>query len=330
VPYFFYFWFTVARFLARLVRVRRAAARHTAAYLHEMERELNGVFDEATFQKVVNSHSLYLPIVNDSFSALHGRYTNAAEQERSIHYFICSSLLDNFFDHGTLSPQQVNAIVFEPGAYSPQNFDERAFLFSHLFLLRDMKHWQAYGRVLRDVVQAQSDSLRQFDPQITDEEIQCITFSKGGNSVLLCRYYLDSDACEAEEQCWYRLGTLIQLCNDLVDIYKDRQDGIQTLPARCTDAEALAALFNKQLKGFHEQVALLPYPRKRKMDFSLAMAGVYSPGLVAIDNLRKLQAGAESLPPPDQVPRKALILDMEKPANIARWIRYVYRHAWRG
>jgi len=330
VRFFFYFWPSLIRFGVRFVRARRTAIRNAIARLHQIEQELEGSFDEATFQKVVERHGVHLPLVCDPFSALHARFTIAAEQERDIYYFICSSLLDDFFDQKTLTIRQINDIVFEPGMYKSGTFNERAFLFSHVFLLREIKHQQAYERVLRDVVQAQSDSLRQFDPHITEEEIQRITFSKGGNSLLLCRYYLDSEACEAEEQCWYRLGTMIQLCNDLADIYKDRQDAIQTLATRCTDAEAIADFFNEQVDGFRAQVALLPYPRKQKMDFSLAMAAIYSLGLVAIDNLRKLQVGAASLPPPEQVPREALILDMEKPANILRWVRYVHRHSWRG
>ena len=317
----------MSRFGLRLISVRRRAKRDATEYLHKVEARLGWSFDAPTFHKIVKSHSVYLPIVNDAFTALHGRYTTEIEQERSIHYFTCSSLFDNFLDDRLLTLEQVENIVFHAGEYEAASFDERAFMESQAFVLIGMKEKDAYALVARKVFDAQLASLKQFDVSISNEKIQEITFAKGGNSVLLCRYYLDINPTKEEEQCWYLLGTMIQLSNDLFDIYKDTQQNIQTLATRCIDAYAIEKIFLEQVNKMRGCIHSLPYSKTRKQHFSIAMAATYSLGLVAIAQLKTLQGSEKTLPSFGSLPRKALIIDMEKPKNIWLWLKFVYRYA---
>ncbi len=322
--YLFKFSFIIIRFGLRLVFVRKKAKQHAIAYLRKMEDKLNGKFDEATFKKVVKSHSVFLAIVNDAFTLLHGRTTNADEQERSINYFICSSIFDNFFDEKLLAVDQIESITFQPKQFTPSSFDEKAFLRAHLFLLDGMKDTKDYFVVLRKEFDAQSASMKQFDKAISNQEIQDITFEKGGNAVLMCRYYLDVQPTKEEEECWYQLGTMIQLSNDLFDIYKDLQHNNQTLAVRFTDAFAMEELYLKQVNAMKNNIETLPYPGKCKRTFSISMAATYALGLMGIDQLKRLQGNETQLPSLRSLPREALIIDMEKPVNIWRWIKFVY------
>jgi hypothetical protein len=320
------FCINMVDFGLRLVRVRSRAAAHATAYLHGIEQQFGGSFNQPSFKKVVKSHSVYLPIVNDAFTLLHGRYTTQAEQERSIHYFICSTLFDNFWDDQTHTSEQIAQMMFAPATYPAQTFDERVFVASHLRLLQDMPDTTAYQQVLQQEFKAQQASMGQFDAAITNAEIERITFAKGGNAVLMCRYYLDVTPTPEEEQCWYLLGNLIQLSNDLFDIYKDLQDGIHTLATRCTNAYEMETLFMQKVQQLQHNLQQLPYPRKRKRRFGMAMAATYVLGLVAIDQLKALQGNAPVLPDFKSLPRKALIVDMEKVKNMWKWVRLVYRN----
>jgi len=291
-----------------------------------MEEKFREKFDDATFKKVVKSHSVFLPIVNDAFALLHGRETNVIEQERSINYFICSSVFDNFFDDKLLTVDQIESITFNPNRFIPATFDEKVFLQAHLFLLNGMKDTKDYFVVLRKEYEAQSASMKQFNNAISDEEIRNITFEKGGNAVLMCRYYLDLDPTTEEEECWYLLGTMIQLSNDLFDIYKDLHQNIQTLAVRCTDAYSMEKFFMEQVNGIRKNIATLPYSSNRKLQFSISMAATYVLGLTAIDQLKRLQANSAKLPSFKTLQRKELIVDMENPMNIWRWIKFIYQH----
>jgi hypothetical protein len=308
------------------VQRRNQGKKHSIAILSKIEASLNGKFDAATYKKIVNSHSLYLPIVNDAFALLHGRITNTSEQLRSINYFICSSLFDNFWDDKTHTPEQIEAITFSPHQYQASSFDEKAFLQSHTFLLAQMQDTTAYLQVLRNEFNAQKASMQQFDAAITNETIQHITFEKGGNAVLMCRYYLDVQPTKPEEECWYLLGTMIQLSNDLFDIYKDLQQQIETLPVRCTNAYQMEIFFLQQVNKMKQNINGLPYSKQQKFAFSLSMAATYCLGLTAIEQLKKLQGNATTLPNFTTLPRKALIVDMEKPAVTWQWIKLVYKH----
>ncbi|OIR00706.1 hypothetical protein GALL_172310 [mine drainage metagenome] len=324
--YLFKFSFVIIRFGLSLVLVRKKAKQDAIDYLHRMEESLDGKFDDATFKKVIKSHSVFLPIVNNAFTLLHGRTTNAVERERSINYFICSSIFDNFFDDKLLPVDQIESLTFQPKQFIPSTFDERVFLQAHLFLLNGMKDTKDYFVVLRKEFDAQAASMQQFDEKISNEQIKHITFEKGGNAVLMCRYYLDTEPTKQEEECWYQLGTMIQLSNDLFDIYKDLQQNIQTLAVRCTDAYSMEKFFLEQVNDIKKNIATFPYSSNRKLTFSISMAATYVLGLTAIDQLKRLQGKSATLPMFKTLPRKALIVDMEKPANILRWIKFVYQH----
>ena len=324
--YFFKFCFIAVRFAIRLLRVRKKAQQQATEYLHALEEKFSGKFDDATFSKVVKSHSLYLSIVNDAFTLLHGRTTTAIEQERSINYFICSSVFDNFFDDKILSLPEIESITFQSETYTPQRFDEKVSLQAHFFLMNGMKDKAEYIQVLRNVFEAQAASVKQFDESISNEEIKHITFEKGGNAVLMCRYYLDVVPTKAEEQCWYSLGTMIQLTNDLFDIYKDLQQNIQTLPVRCVDAYAMEEFYLLQVSKMKQQIEQLPYSKNRKQLFSITMAATYTIGLMPIYQLKKIQQNLPQLPPLRSLPRKALIVDMEKASNIFQWVKFIYKY----
>jgi hypothetical protein len=324
--YWLRFIFIATKFSFRLPAIRKQASIDATKHLHEVEERLGGKFDDFTFNKIVKSHSLYLHIVNDSFTALHGRFTNNNEQLRSINYFTCSSVFDNFWDNKTHTLEELKAISFQPETYQPKTFDDRAFLESHLLLKNYVKDKVAYENISQKVFLAQQLSLKQFDKDITNETIQHITFEKGGNSVLLCRYYLDIQPTKEEEQCWYLLGTMIQLTNDLFDTYKDLQHNSYTLATRCTNVYEVENIYLNQIAQLKHCITQLPYKKTRKRYFSIIIASTYTLGLVAIEQLKKIQSNDASMPDLRYLPRKVLIIDMEKFSNVWLWVKLIFKY----
>lgn len=324
--YFYRFCLTI---LGQVVYVSKSRKKETAranALIADMEKELGGTFQPATRRKIAVSYGIYNPMICDVFARLHGRNTTAAEKERLIHYFVCSSLFDDFTDYETISTEQLAAVSFEPETYNAVTFDEKAFRHSHLLLKSFVKDKEAYLRINKALFTAQIASKKQYQSVLPDADIQEITFTKGGYSVLLCRHYLDIDASAAEEECWYRIGNLIQLTNDLYDIYKDLQDEIATLPDRMTNAYAFEQFFAEQVNNMKAHIEQLPYSRRRKRTFSICMAGITAFGFVAIEQLKALQGDALQLPELKQLSREDLIVDMEKKKNRVRWFRFAYKY----
>lgn len=324
--YFCRFWFTVLKQASYIVRSRKRETARANRLLAAVEHDLQGHFQPATGRKISVSYGIYNPMICDVFTQLHGRLTTEAEQERLIHYFICSSLFDDFTDYATITEEQLTAISFDPERYVTVTFDERAFLQSHLLLRNYVKDKATYLQINHDLFKAQIASKKQYKSELPSEMIQQITFTKGGYSVLLCRHYLDMEATKAEEECWYRIGTIIQLTNDLFDIYKDLQDEITTLPNSMTNAYAFEQFFTDQVVQMKGYIRQLPYPESRKRAFTVSMAGIFAFGFIALHQLKAIQGDALQLPDLKRLPRKDLIVDMEKIKNLNLWFRFCYKH----
>jgi hypothetical protein len=324
--YFISFCSIFTRLAFYIFSERKKEARRANEVLSELETRFNGSFDPPTRKKIIHWHSVYNPLIIDAFCGLHGRVSSAQERKNRVYFFVCSSLVDNFFDRKELTNEQIDEICFRTARYNATTFDEKVFIHCNNYLLEQAAGKAGYLDVLRAEVKAQEASLQQFQKEISTPDIEAIMKAKGGNAVLLCRYYLDLPASEAEDRCWYQLGVLIQFSNDLYDIYKDMHDGIETLGTRCKNALDMEQYGAEQIGLLKQLISTLSYSKARKQRFSIAMAGLYALTAVYINRLKKLQGNGDSLPDFRSLERKQLVVDMEKTGNIFRWLRYVYRY----
>jgi hypothetical protein len=324
--YFISFCSILTRVALYILKERKRETRHAYEVIAELEAQFNGSFDAPTRKKIAASHGVYNPLVIDAFCSLHGRMSTGAERKKLVCYFACSSLLDNFFDRGELTSEQINDICFGTAGYKATTFDEKAFIHCHSYLLDHIEDKTGYLQVLEAEIKAQEASMQQFRKEIPTEDIEAIMKAKGGNAVLLCRYYLDLPVTAAEDRCWYQLGVIIQLNNDLYDIYKDINDGIETLATRCKNAFAIEQYVQQQISLLKQLVDELPVSKAGKQRFSVSVAGVCASGRVGVDQLKRLQGNDDHLPGFNLLKRKQLIVDMEKPGNILRWLKYAYRY----
>lgn len=325
--YFWWFWYRVIGLAAYIIASRKKETRRAYGLLEELEKRFDGHFRPATRRKIAVSYGIYNPMVCDAFARLAGKTTQPAEKHRYMLYFVCSSLFDDFTDYDLVTAQELENLSFRPETYAAGTFDEQVFRYAHQQLRNAVRDKVAYDRVTRALFAAQRDSRAQAGNTLGHAELERITLAKGGNSVLLCGYYLDMPAGPAEAACWYSLGSLIQLTNDLYDIHKDLTEGFTTPANSMTDAYAFESFFLSQIAEMKKCIRALPVPAGRRRTFSLCMAGIYAFGLIALEQLKRIQAGASRLPALSSLPRQALIIDMEKPANLARWFKFTYRHA---
>jgi hypothetical protein len=268
-----------------------------------------------------------VPAICDAFLHLHNKKTQRDECERLLHYFVCSSVFDNFFDREELSDDDIEKITFDSKNYTATNFNERISLNSHLLILNYVRDREKYLSVLRKEYDVQVASRKQFDVTITNQEIEHITLEKGGNAVLLCSFYLNTQASIHEENCWYKLGNIIQYVNDLFDIYRDLQSGLQTIPNRMQDARTFKIYYQNLIDSLKKEMAAIDVPNKQKLHFTISLMGICALGLIAIEQLIKIQGDNEKLPPLHTLTRKELIIDMEKKTNLWQWIKTVYKLA---
>ncbi len=325
--YFFWFWLTVISRAFSIIVTRKKETRRAYCLLDEIEKKYNGHFRAATRKKIAVSYGIYLPMVCRPFARLTGKKISQDERIRFIHYFICSSLFDDFTDYALINEKQLYNLSFHYEDYECHLFDETVFKESHRLLRVFVRDKNQYDEVSHKLFEAQERSKAQYRSQLSPEEIRRITFDKGGYAVLLCAFYMDYSSTPGLQECWYRLGTLIQLINDLYDIHKDLQDEITTLPNTMQNVLDFERFFIGEIEEMNKQIAGLPESFRRKQDFSLSMAGIYAFGLIALQQLKEIQGNATQMPNMADLDRKQLIIDMEKKQNLFLWFKFTYRYA---
>jgi len=301
--------------------------RKTAELLKNIELKFNGKFSPTTFKKIKKFQGIQQYIINDSFAKFENRTTNTKERENNKLYFVLASLYDDLMDENIVSQAVLNEMFLNPAQATPRSFSETVLIDTHLKLLSLVHHKEAYQKVLNSIHQAQIDSLEQLKSDISLDRILSITERKGGYSLLMCRHYIEMSNNENIDNCWYQLGGMIQMTNDLYDIYKDTVAGIHTFANTQNEFDKIRDQYVSQIHKYKTSVEKLDYDDSKKLIFQIKLSLIPALGFVALENLKQLQGRAERLKPFAAYPRKDLIIDMEKIKNIVKLIKYSYQMA---
>ncbi len=324
--YFLHFIRTICKLIIISFTKLKQSEKWGVAYLKALEIKYNGNFDPALIKKVARYQSIQLHYVANTFSGLYNRKNNKAEIERNIQYFLMTVLYDELTDDVKMDDQRVFEISYHPQTVVPVNFKERVLVAMHLGLIAQVPDAQEYWEVVKQVHLAQKDSAKQFDAQIILEELIDITQRKGGYSLLMCRHYLIDPNNKQVDNCWYHLGGLIQLTNDLYDTYKDTMEGIYTFANTQNDIANIEMIYAQQKLLFKKSIESLPVSNYTKQQFAINTSIIPAFGDIAINQLKELQINSTSLPNFNQIPRKSLIIDMERMINKYRLIKYAYKN----
>jgi hypothetical protein len=325
--YLIIYCYCILRLLGRMLFGLVLSERKTARLLKNIEIEFNGKFESSTFKKIKKFQGIQQFIINDSFAKLENRYTNTIERENNKLYFILASLYDDLMDEEIVSKDILNQMFLNPAHAKPKSFNEAVLIDTHLKLLNLVQDKEAYQKVLNKIHEAQTDSLDQLKNDISLERILSITERKGGYSLLMCRHYIQISTNETIDNCWYQLGGMIQMTNDLYDIYKDTIAGIHTFANTQESFEKIKADYELQVKKYKSSIEKLSYTNSNKLKLQIKLSLIPALGYVALENLNRLQGENNTLQPFKDYPRKELIIDMEKMKNILKLFRYSYQIA---
>jgi hypothetical protein len=169
-------------------------------------------------------------------------------------------------------------------------------------------------------------SGRQLNQTVhSDTELLRITREKGGYSVLMFRMMQGWPIDATEETLWYRYGGLIQLCDDIFDIWFDKQDGVTTLATQAADKNEIASLiqlFEAEVLATRQAIES---SKQTTTNQESAWFGIHY--IIAITRLCLLHytelVNKHGYLPTDQ--RQTLVLDMEKWRNRFRAVKYVFK-----
>lgn len=146
-------------------------------------------------------------------------------------------------------------------------------------------------------------------------ELARLTAEKGGYSVLLFRRALRPPLPETEQRALFEFGALVQLCDDIFDLWFDRQNGADTLAtvlAAQNDIEQLKSLFERQVTRTHAAFRQTAFPLSRIQRALSALHYLVSITRTCLAHYLRLKKKFGSLPFNN---RRAMVVDMGRWSN---------------
>jgi hypothetical protein len=172
---------------------------------------------------------------------------------------------------------------------------------------------EPFHDALRRVFQLEVANRQQQLPPPSPDEIARLTAEKGGYSVMLFRCLLAEPITAPEWETVLAFGCLVQLSDDIFDLWHDRQNETATVAtffAAQNDVEQLAAFFEQQVAAVSRAIRQTTIPSVQQETALRTVHFLVSITRVCLRHYHVLRKKHGTLPLHD---RRAMVVDM------ARW-----------
>lgn len=326
--------FTFCNVLFALLKELLTQQKFNKQYLNprlaSLETKCDGHFSNEQLFKIKRYYALFIPtLICSQLKYIYSQRLSEKERARATLFGILTPLYDDLFDLESLSEKDYKLITLKPHEFNGWSFQTRVIKLLQSELINTTINSENYLEACEKVMEAQLRSKNQRNSSISKSDLEKITYDKGGYSMLLYLQLLNPDKFPGVQELAYTLGSVYQLCNDVFDLYKDVRDGIYTLPNTCSDLVALKKNLILRIKTQNAELRQLDLDLNKTRHLLISLNLVNARALVALDHLiRSLPLAA---PDPfnywKSQARHDVIVDMEKPANILKWIGYTYKIA---
>lgn len=292
--------------------------------LDESKKMDDGSLDENDLKKITGYYGLAVPaILGEAFCALRGKEMTVTERLASTCQGAMTGLGDDFFDKQRLSEAALKDFIERPELFMGNTTSEKLFLhFYKTALANAPKPALVKHQILR-VFQAQLLSKQQDKPGLSYELLKDITIRKGAESLLYYRTVFEHPLKHGEEKMLYSLGGLMQLSNDIFDVYKDHLAGVSTLITTATKIKDLRFYYSAVLQMGTDAAYRSGYPKNNVRKFmGILSIGIFSRCYVCLDQLEKNEKRSGGVFDIKLYQRKDLICDMDTMANKWKSLRY--------
>jgi len=287
--------------------------------LKSFKNDNDGSLSAADFKKITSYYALGVPaILGESLAYL--REEPLTEKERSCLTYLggISGLLDDLFDDPRKEADHLKEFIKSPEKLQPTVSHEKLLLYFYKKGLSLSPQPEEIKIQAEKVYEAQQLSLqqnRQAENFQTSESINEIVYSKGGSSFIFYRLCLKTLPDKAEVDFLYHLGGLMQLGNDIFDVWEDHQSNTLTAATICTEINELRTHFLKELKESFRLGRKMNYDKRRIKRFLKIISLAISRVFVCLDQFENLQSSTGNKFIIEKYSRKQLICNMQKISN---------------
>lgn len=312
---------------SKLLRDARRQKKFVNAVLEPIIREASnnndGSLDEDDFKKIRTYYGFGVPaIVGEGFCTLRGKAMMERERFTSTYQGALTGLYDDFFDKTHIDPEGIRKMMDDPSGFPASSSLEQLFTILLTKVHEGLYDKDLFNRMFEQVFLAQAESSKQYGNALSIEEIKDISFRKGGFSLLFYRSIFSHELLEGEEEALYNTGGLMQLGNDIFDVYDDDRQHIKTLLTASRTMNEVRDIFREQMEKSIRLIRKSAYMDKDKSAYIHKFTLAISRCFVCLDQLEGLQQKTDGEFIPSEYSRNELICDMEKPANILRSLKY--------
>lgn len=293
-------------------------------YLNELEIKYNGSFASEQKEKILNYYGLFITsFLCSSYKRLYGKTLTDGERKRATLFGILTPVGDDLFDIDKLNIENIRTITYHPENYTAATFASHVAKEIQTYLLQHVPHKEAYLEASKNVLDIQIETVKQTNRNISRQELERITYTKGAVSVIIYHQSLDETASKQMLEVMFYVGSLFQLGNDIFDLYKDVRDNIYTLINTCDDYVAFKEKFLERVRMQNQKIMALPYPDKNKKEFCIVMNTINARSVIALEQFISIQKKIGNKIDWWKLQRKNMIVDMEKPGNFLKWLYYI-------
>ncbi len=297
--------------------------------LEAARKEADGSLDGKDFNKITSYYGLAVPaILGEAFCTLRGKPMTKKERMASTSQGVITGLGDDFFDKRQIPNEDLKSLIDQPQKFDGSTAYEKLSLKYLKTALSNVPDPQWMQQQLTKVYHAQVRSKSQSVRGLSYDEIKDITLQKGAESLIFYRTVFADQMDMQEEKMLYCLGGLMQLCNDIFDVYEDLLHGIDTLLTTAKNINTIRTLFLAFMQIGYEAAYKTNYPKQNIKKFiDIISISIFSRCLVCIDQLEKNEKRSGDIFTPAKYKRKDLVCDMDTSANKWKSVRYHLKYA---
>jgi len=285
--------------------------------------QLGYQFSNKEKQKVTFFYPLFNHIFNcENYLILKNRKLTIDESKRLAIISVMATLYDDLIDEERWGKEKLFQVLYRTIPVEAQTKKVQL-----IFALDDelKKFWtptQQYIDALQLAIEWQLVSSSQLQQSISLEEVMTISKEKCGNSSLLWAAIMDEDWSEADKQFIYQSGLVGQLVNDVMDAFKDREDGVQTIVFATESIAETKSIFLNECSVLHQSILACNAPMKLRIKVIRRMATLHGFGLISIDHLQATENKYGIPVNWKEVARRDLITDMAFWSNRFKALQY--------
>jgi hypothetical protein len=292
--------------------------------LNHFKLKDDGSISSYDYYKISHYYGVGVPVLAGGiFDAVFNEKLDSKSRKAMTYMAAVTGLFDDFFDKTNHDKESLLSMMSKPELHNPGNTREGVFISFTLKALQKIDNKDAINSSKLKVFEVQWESkLQQEKGRLTWDQLKDLSLRKGGLSLLFYASGAVGEVSDSTKELLMKIGGLLQYGNDIFDLYKDKEEGVDTHINTAEDMQPIKKDFESTLQDLFLAIKKLGLGGNQEKELKKQVLVFSCRALVCLDQYLRLQETTKNKFVLDNYSRKQLICDMEKPGNLLKAINY--------